>query len=417
MKKIITSILLCFLMSLPLIGEKVKIVDTSYEQSLMKSIGVNDYSLVTNDDWYFSKDGIDKTAEKMVEKLPSGESESIILYGISLGGTVVRRMTQIADEKGKNVKGYIAQSSPLSGDRLTNTAWATTSLVMLGAYSTVGLNSLIWGLPWEDFLGQAFSRGEYDLYNELDEKTKSLIDQYENYRNVNRNDERAIIEDVTLPLLDAIFGIGENGRGMFDYFSAVFSKGNNVKDLDPLGSFMVDTMNSEESLEKEIANNKKRAFLESTNGNVYETSAWSTVQPILSYYQNQRDSYWAKAKSQWWLFVYWSLRAAASSLSVATVEGLPAAWSTCVSGSTKYSTNDGFVPAKDTFWGKELGMKAPNMRDLSLDVSYTCDKVSHLDYGEKFAELPNKHGRSYSRAESVKQQQTYLKEAYDFMTD
>lgn len=202
---------------------------------------------------------------------------------------------------------------------------------------------------------------------------------------------------------------------MSDYFSAVFSKGNNVKDLDPTGDFMVNVMNTNSAMQKEANDSIKRAFIVSTNGNIYESSAWSTVEPVLSYYQNQRNSYWARAKQQWWLFAYWSLRAAASSVSVATIEGVPRVWSTCVSGSVDYSTNDGFVPANDTFWGKKLQMTAPNMRDSKYDLVCYCDSVSHLDYGESFSQLPKKAGRTYCRVKSIKQQQDALQKSYDFI--
>lgn len=416
MKKIISFIVLCSVFVTALTATSIKIVDTTYEEKLLTSAGITNYSLVTDESWYFSKDGIDKTAKKMVKELP--DSKDVILYGISLGGTVARRMTQIAEENGKSVKGYIAQSSPLSGDRLTNTAWATTSLVMLGVYSTFGLGSLVLGLPWEEILGKEITNQSYDFYPQLDDKSKTVIsrcDDIVNNKTIDRNDEQSVIENATLPLLDLIFGNDENSRGMSDYFGAVFSKGNNVKDLDPTGDFMVNVMNSSSEQKKEETDSIKRAFIVSTNGNIYESSAWSKVQPILSYYQKQRDSYWAKAKKQWWIFAYWALRAAASEVSVATIEGLPRAWSTCVSGSVNYSTNDGFVPAKDKFWGKELKMTAPNMRDNTYDLSITCDKVSHIDYGDGFENLAKLKGRTYSREESLKQQQDAIRKANSFV--
>ena len=416
MKKIISLILLASFLTMTVSATTIKIVKTTYEENLLESIDVKDYSKVIDDGWYFSKDGIDKTATKMVENLP--DSEPVILYGISLGGTVARRMTQIANEKGKNVKGYIAQSSPLSGDRLTNTAWASTSLALMGGYALLGINNLFWGLPLENIFNREITNQEDDFLSVLDEKSRFIVNQCENTRNnkeFNRSNEQSIIENGTLPLLDLIFGSNENGREMSDYFSAVFSKGNNVKDLDPTGSFMVNVMNNNSSMENEATDSIKRAFIVSTNGNIFETSAWTTVEPVLSYYQNQRDSYWAKAKKQWWLFAYWSLRAAASSVSVATIEGLPRAWSTCVSGSVDYSTNDGFVPANDTFWGKKLQMTAPNMRDSKYDLVCYCDSVSHLDYGESFSQLPQKAGRTYCRLKSIKQQQDALQKSYDFI--
>lgn len=416
MKKIISLILLASFLTMTVSATTIKIVKTTYEENLLESIDVKDYSKVIDDGWYFSKDGIDKTATKMVENLP--DSEPVILYGISLGGTVARRMTQIANEEGKNVKGYIAQSSPLSGDRLTNTAWASTSLALMGGYALLGINNLFWGLPLENIFNREITNQEDDFLSVLDEKSRFIVNQCENTRNnkeFNRSNEQSIIENGTLPLLDLIFGSNENGREMSDYFSAVFSKGNNVKDLDPTGSFMVNVMNNNSSMENEATDSIKRAFIVSTNGNIFETSAWTTVEPVLSYYQNQRDSYWAKAKKQWWLFAYWSLRAAASSVSVATIEGLPRAWSTCVSGSVDYSTNDGFVPADDTFWGKKLQMTAPNMRDSKYDLVCYCDRVSHLDYGESFSQLPQKAGRTYCRLKSIKQQQDALQKSYDFI--
>lgn len=416
MKKIISLILLASFLAMTVSATTIKIVKTTYEENLLESIDVKDYSKVIDDGWYFSKDGIDKTATKMVENLP--DSEPVILYGISLGGTVARRMTQIANEEGKNVKGYIAQSSPLSGDRLTNTAWASTSLALMGGYALLGINNLFWGLPLENIFNREITNQEDDFLSVLDEKSRFIVNQCENTRNnkeFNRSNEQSIIENGTLPLLDLIFGSNENGREMSDYFSAVFSKGNNVKDLDPTGDFMVNVMNTNSAMQKEANDSIKRAFIVSTNGNIFETSAWTTVEPVLSYYQNQRDSYWAKAKQQWWLFAYWSLRAAASSVSVATIEGLPRAWSTCVSGSVDYSTNDGFVPANDTFWGKKLQMTAPNMRDSKYDLVCYCDSVSHLDYGESFSQLPQKAGRTYCRVKSIKQQQVALQKSYDFI--
>ena len=416
MKKMISLFILSFLLTMSIVATPIKLINTTYEKDLLNNIGVNDCSAVTYEGWYFSKDGIDKTALKMVDKLP--DSEPVILYGISLGGTIARRMTQIANENGKNVKGYIAQSSPLSGDRLTNTAWASTSLALMGGYALLGINNLFWGLSLENIFNREITNQEDDFLSVLDEKSRFIVNQCENTRNnkeFNRSNEQSIIENGTLPLLDLIFGSNENGREMSDYFSAVFSKGNNVKDLDPTGSFMVNVMNNNFSMENEATDSIKRAFIVSTNGNIFETSAWTTVEPVLSYYQNQRDSYWAKAKKQWWLFAYWSLRAAASSVSVATIEGLPRAWSTCVSGSVDYSTNDGFVPADDTFWGKKLQMTAPNMRDSKYDLVCYCDSVSHLDYGESFSQLPKKAGRTYCRVKSIKQQQDALQKSYDFI--
>ena len=178
---------------------------------------------------------------------------------------------------------------------------------------------------------------------------------------------------------------------------------------------LTSVMNTDASMKKEATDKIKRAFIESTNGNIYETQAWNTIKPVLTKYQNQRDSYWAKAKKQWWLFAYWSVRAGASSISIATIEGLPRVWSTCVSGSTNYSTNDGFVPANDTFFGKKLKMTAPNMRNDTFDRSYPCNKVSHLDYAEDFDNLSNIYGRTYCRGESVTQQKIAIKQASDFV--
>ena len=172
-------------------------------------------------------------------------------------------MTQIANEEGKNVKGYIAQSSPLSGDRLTNTAWASTSLALMGGYALLGINNLFWGLPLENIFNREITNQEDDFLSVLNEKSRFIVNQCENTRNnkeFNRSNEQSIIENGTLPLLDLIFGSNENGREMSDYFSAVFSKGNNVKDLDPTGSFMVNVMNNNSSMENEATDSIKRAF-------------------------------------------------------------------------------------------------------------------------------------------------------------
>ena len=78
MKKIISLILLASFLTMTVSATTIKIVKTTYEENLLESIDVKDYSKVIDDGWYFSKDGIDKTATKMVENLP--DSEPVILY-------------------------------------------------------------------------------------------------------------------------------------------------------------------------------------------------------------------------------------------------------------------------------------------------------------------------------------------------
>ena len=275
MKKVVSLFTMICVLYMSVFATEIKVVNTTYEQSLLKSAGIKDYSLVTNEDWYFSKDGIDKTSEKMVKKLPN--NKPVILYGISLGGTVARRMTQIAAENGKNVKGYIAQSSPLSGDRLTNKAWASTSLALLAGYSMVTGYTLLFGLPLEEIFNRDCINEDFDFCAQLDDNSRSLINNLEyagKNKSIDRSSNESVIENVTLPLLDAVFGNDENNRGtMFNYFHSVFgSNNNNVKDLDPTGNFMTSVMNTDASMKKEATDKIKRAFIESTNGNIYETS-------------------------------------------------------------------------------------------------------------------------------------------------
>ena len=416
MKRLV-AILLILVFSFSISAIPTKIVDTAYEEVLLESLGVKDFSKVTEEEWYFSRDGIDKTAEKMVDQLPD---EPVILYGISLGGTVSRRMTQIAAERGKTVRGYIAQSSPLSGDRLTNTGWASASLAMLAGYSLVALGSIAINIPFLFENGPDITDVVYDFDSSLDENSKTLINNFEKIKknkNVDRSDKQSLIENVTLPLLQAVLGPEEKERNdMFNYFSSVFfNSNNNVKDLDPTGKFMNNVMNTKESMEKEEDNSIKRVFIVSKNGNVYDTFLWENVEPILNMYRKQRDTYLVNAKKQWVQFPYWMLKHITSTLVVNTIEDFPRAWSFCVSGSNNFTTNDGFVPVDDTYEGKKLKMTAPHLRDDKHDRTYECDKVSHLDYAVDYEFQLKKQGRFLPRKESIKQQQEQLIKAYNFM--
>lgn len=126
---------------------------------------------------------------------------------------------------------------------------------------------------------------------------------------------------------------------------------------------------------------------------------------------------WAQTKKHWLLFPVYAVYAGMAGAAVATLEDLPKVWSKCVSGSTDYSTNDGFVPVNDTFQGKKLQMVAPNMR-TDFDRVITCDKVSHVDYSSGLytkLDKGNISGRTYSRKDALKQQRDSLLVAYNFV--
>jgi len=80
---------------------------------------------------YFCPYGLDMSASFILGKLP--KDKDIVLFGNSLGGVVSRRIVQEAAMLGQtNIKGYIAQSSPLMGCRLANPAWFWASLAAFG---------------------------------------------------------------------------------------------------------------------------------------------------------------------------------------------------------------------------------------------------------------------------------------------
>lgn len=396
-----------------LYATEIRTVNTSYENSLLDAAGYTSHSKITEEDWYFSKDGIDKTAQKMVENLSSKEDS--ILYGISLGGTVARRVTQIAAENGKKVKGYIAQSSPLYGDRLVNKTWATTALGLLAGYTYVGsffvkmnLDSLLLGY----ILSGDIFKDEFKFIDDPYDDSSSLLNCVRNInvKEIDRNDSESVITNITLPLIDAVMGNDNNSRITRNYFKAVFiDKTSNVKDLNPKSSFM-EKMNSPQEVAKETESSIKRAFIISENGNIYDTSIWPNVETVLNYYKTSRNVYLIK-----WFKPQYLLKAASIEITIGVIEGVPKVWSTCVSGSPDYSTNDGFVPVKDNFFGSTLKMSAKS-RSTDYDREYECSATSHIDYSEKSIEkLENQTGRYGSRSESSKQQKDALKAAMKFM--
>ena len=89
MKKIISFLVLYTFITMTITATSIRTLDTSYEDLLVDSIGL-DSKKVSDEKWYFSTDGIDKTAKKMINELKKNpnDSEPVILYGISLGGTV-----------------------------------------------------------------------------------------------------------------------------------------------------------------------------------------------------------------------------------------------------------------------------------------------------------------------------------------
>ncbi len=437
-KAIIKFILALGFIALALTGnmhaQSVYYVDTNYEADLLNTANIPTGKSLTEDGWYHSSAGIDKTAKKFVDKLPC--DEDVILYGISLGGVVSRRMTQIAEENGKNVVGYIAQSSPLSGERLTNRGWALTSVGMIGGYVTIcgGFSQMFFWLDLLTGRSEASGKSEADdflrNFQDSGETTVSflrkLTEKASRDATEMTNDE--IIRDISIPLLQLLAG-DTAGRGDEWKFipDVLFDNPNNVKDLDPTGSFMCDIMNNSKEVEKELSRTVdgqkkdiRRAFIVSTNGDLYETPAWEVVGPVLEYFISQRDSYWAKACSQWWAFPFWALKSAAMNIPIATMEGFPQVWSFCVSGSNDLTSQDCFVPVRDTFQGKSLGMTAPGLR-RNADKTITCSATSHFDYaqGTSFSAIRGIVGRKNKKIgeQSYTQQKEAIIGAYNHVTD
>ena len=421
-------ILLALVRKLP--AQSVYYVDTNYEADLLNTANIPTGKSLTEDGWYHSSAGIDKTAKKFVDKLPC--DEDVILYGISLGGVVSRRMTQIAEENGKNVVGYIAQSSPLSGERLTNRGWALASVGMLGGYTLVsaGLTGLFSMLSFLPFRSDSQTKPEfYELLkrNQVNEEvTVSFIKMLteEATKDVTKMTDDDLIRNISIPLLQLLTG-DTAGRGDEWKFipDVLFDNPNNVKDLDPTGSFMCNVMNNPKEIEKELSRTAngikkeiKRAFIVSTNGDLFETPAWDVIGPVLNGLYIGRDVLWANAISQWWAFPYWALKAAALSIPIATIEGLPAVWSFCVSGSSDLTSQDCFVPVRDTFQGKSLGMIAPEYRE-DIDFKQECSATSHFDYahGKDFEAVKKTKGRKNPSvgSNSYDQQTLAIRKAYN----
>lgn len=402
-------------------AQSVYYVNTSYEADLLKVCNLSADGKLTYDGWYHSIDGIDGTARKFLDTLPS--NQDVILYGISLGGVVSRRMTQLAQENGKNVTGYIAQSSPLSGDRLTNKNWALTATGLLGAYTILGADFTLM-FSFLDILTTGFAGGIKSDFDSLIMKSKELdlnaqlffsVLNEANNKDLSNLSSDEIINTISIPLIETLLGKkstkDESGDAWKFLPDVLFDYQNNVKDLDPLGNFMCNILNSPCEMKKELSRtvktkqpdgtkkteNKeiKRAFIVSKNGNLFETSAWGIVEPVLSIYVSLRETYYNYALSQWWAFPFWSLKSAAMNIPIATIEGLPKVWSYCVSGSSNFASQDCFVPVDDTFYGKHLGMEAPNLRNYNDRVFY-CDETSHLDYlsGEVLENVKSIKGRT-----------------------
>ena len=433
-KAIIKFILALGFIALALTGnmhaQSVYYVDTNYEADLLNTANIPTGKSLTEEGWYHSSAGINNTAKKFVDKLPC--DEDVILYGISLGGVVSRRMTQIAEENGRNVVGYIAQSSPVSGERLTNREWALASVGMLGGYTLVsaGLTGLFSMLSFLPFRSDSQTKPEfYELLkrNQVNEEvTVSFIKMLteEATKDVTKMTDDDLIRNISIPLLQLLFGeSGVRGDGWKFIPDVLFDYTNNVKDLDPTGSFMCNVMNNPKEIEKELSRTAngikkeiKRAFIVSTNGDLFETSAWDVIGPVLNGLYIGRDVFLFNACTQWWAFPYWALKAAALSIPIATIEGLPAVWSFCVSGSNDLTSQDCFVPVRDTFQGKSLGMTAPGLR-RNADRTITCSATSHFDYaqGTNFSAIRGTEGRKNKKIgeQSYTQQKEAIMGAYN----
>jgi pimeloyl-ACP methyl ester carboxylesterase len=392
---------------------------------------------------YTSADGIDSVSTSCLNQWES--TRAPVLIGHSLGGVIARRMAQRANTykygllKGY-IKGYIATSSPMMGDALANPTWRSSAISNLAVYlkvlATVHL-SQAWNLVGiMATIGTSGSLKDTDvaysardsLVAQMPEAGQGLfaaLGKVDENRSLYKDvDPSSLATDVVVPTLEALMpqDATDIERDWWSdattYLSAAFASSGNIADLNPSGSFMVDTLNSYQGLLGEAS--YKRAFLVSKNGDMYKSEVWYTASTLYYYDLASAATFYAIAAL--------APASAAATLPIAITEtacaacviGLPNVWSTAVSGSASdYTIHDGFVQNNVKFNSSiTLKMVPPDFKTGSsihsmYDISYDLSSFSHIDSGYTKARAATFTGiDGVKRSEAIKDYETKLSAAY-----
>jgi hypothetical protein len=444
MKKFISLILLISMVLLPVFAQEDKLiysVHTGNQNTYMDAAGLtekksanpNGKRVNCNFDYHDSR-GIDAVARENLTKLKALSEKPSILMGLSLGGAVSQRMAQLSDEYGVELDGYVAISSPLQGNRLTDPVWATTAMVGLASHLVLTaaptFSSFMAGSIYSIFdlnmykSDEERNAGDIIPQDDWSDETKKLASVINGIsaKSVNRSKmtEQELIEQYAMPYVDALFGNGGRKGTEVDYIlnclSQVIANPGTIHDLNPLGAYMKNT-NDRIQLDKEAG--LKRVFLRSQNGNIFETSVWETVGPVVSFTESRRDYYWSIAKSQWWLFGVYAAISGTYSLSAIGMNNTSQVWSWACSGDlgdTGYLSHDCFVQSDDEFWGKKLSMVAADYGKRD-DTSIDMQIVSHVDYSHDYNTLKSKRGRSGSRAAAANKIRDSIAASYNLFLE
>jgi hypothetical protein len=370
---------------------------------------------------YFNPSGIETVATNGLAALKTTNNN--IIMGLSLGGAVTQRMAQMASKEGVPIKGYITVSAPLQGDRLTDPVWAVASTATLGAHLlNVGSQAFITAFASYIYSnkGEETELQSIPIQEEWNDGAKKLATSINQLTATARKNHANSLEqsakELGIPYLKAILSAPESKGGEIDYLATAISNAflqkGTIADLNPTGNHMRNVVNKPEELNREIG--YTRVFLESTNGDIFETKAWAYFQPVIGYFEGQRDYWWAKACNEWWLFPVFSLVSAGHAITVNTMYETPKVWSFCCSGdigTSGYANHDGFVQANDSYLGNSLSMRAKNF-GASNDHVIAMPAVSHVDTGTDPSTLRNSTGRSGSRAPAADQQILSYRQAY-----
>jgi len=427
------------MMILPVFAQENKLIYSVYtgsQNSYMDAAGLTlrnssnpNGKRVDCDFKYHDSRGIDAVARENLTKLKALSQKPSIFMGLSLGGAVSQRMAQLSGEYGVALDGYVTISSPLQGNRLTEQVWATTALAGLAShliltaaptFAAALSDGISTGLDLFVFRGEEESHaGDIPIREDWSVETKTLASVINSVstKSVNRSKmtEQQLVEEIALPYVQALFDTGTNGGTRSNYLlqclAQVYLTPGTVHDLNPLGAYMK-KVNDSTQLDKEAG--LTRVFIRSQNGNVFETSVWETVEPIISITESRRDYNWSLAKKRWWLFPVYAAISGTYALSVIGMNNTPNVWSWACSGdlgNTGYSNHDGFVQANDQFWGRNLTMVAADYGKRD-DTSIDMQIVSHVDYSHDYNTLKSKRGRSGSRAEAAEKIKNSIAASY-----
>jgi pimeloyl-ACP methyl ester carboxylesterase len=379
-------------------------------------------------DWdYFNVLGDENVVAGLLHRMQvlstSDSGRGDVIIGHSQGGLIARRMAQRAAANNITIKGYIATSAPLEGDMLANSAWRQVALAALSAH-LVGIASLH-GTAVQSMLNVIVLRdngaGAQDplaasLRAQLPKGAQNFLaiaDTVEKSRaNYRDADMDTIGQKLTLPLMQAMFPDIDNSRDFIETGLELLlpSSFGTIGDMNPMGSFM-GMFNSPTEMAKE--SNYTRAFLVSTNGDLYDTPVWSIMGPVI----NADNSISAAYTAAYWrtLNVGNLVTAALYSASAASITALPNTWSYACSGNINdFSGHDGFVQNNVSFNGNTLKMVPPDCNTSTRsDFIYYLPLVSHVDTGYTKKKAANYYGRDgVVRSDAIVQYEQKLVQAF-----